>query len=59
MKRSLRYEWLVVSLCVGLFMLFGPTITLAAPQDAAPVSKPTPTAAPAATPAAAPGGVTK
>ena len=56
MKRSVRYIWLVVGLCVGLLMLLGPTITLAAPQDAAPVSNPTPTpaAAPEATSAAAP-----
>src|SRR5512143_1280664 len=56
MKRSVRYIWLVVGLCVGLLMLLGPTITLAAPQDAAPVSNltPTPAAAPEATPATAP-----
>lgn len=64
MKRSVKYGWLVVGLCVGLLMLLGPTITLAAPQDAAPVSNPTPTpaaapeATPAATPAAAPAAPT-
>ncbi len=53
MKRSVRHGWLV-GLCVGLLMLFGPTITVAEPQDAAPVSNPTPAPAPAAAPAPAP-----
>jgi hypothetical protein len=35
-------------------MLLGPTVTLAAPQDTAQVSEPTPEAAPEAAPAAAP-----
>ncbi len=52
MKRSVRYGWLVVGSCVGILTLLDPTVTLAAPQDAAPVSKPTPAAA--AVPADAP-----
>src|SRR5512135_2688884 len=54
MKRSVRYGWLVVGLCVGFLMLFGPSVTLAAPQDAAPVSEPTTTPAVAPAPAAVP-----
>jgi hypothetical protein len=52
MKRSARYGWLVVGMCVGLLILLGSTVTLAAPQDAAPAITPTP--APAAAPAVEP-----
>lgn len=33
MKRSERYGWFVVSLCVGLFALLEPAITFAGPED--------------------------
>ncbi|MDQ1333551.1 MAG: Rhodanese protein [Thermodesulfobacteriota bacterium] len=33
MKQSVSFGWLKVSLCVGLLMLLGPTITIAAPED--------------------------
>ncbi len=55
MKRSVSHGWLFVGLCFVLLILC-PTVTLAAPQDAALVSEPTstPVAAPEATPAAVP-----
>jgi hypothetical protein len=57
MKRSVKHGWLVVGLYVGLLVLLGPAVTLAAPQDAAPVSEPILEAAPEAVPAAAPAAV--
>jgi len=33
MKKSVSFRWLIVSLCVGLLMLLGSTITIAAPAD--------------------------
>jgi rhodanese-related sulfurtransferase len=33
MERTLKFGWIVVSLCVGSLMLLDPTITLAAPED--------------------------
>jgi hypothetical protein len=53
MNRSVRYGWLVLGF-VGLFVLLGPMVTLASPQDAAPVSMLTSTPDAAPTPAAAP-----
>jgi hypothetical protein len=44
MNRSARYGWFVVGL-IGLFVLFGPMVTLASPQDAEPMNMPTSTPA--------------
>jgi len=52
MRRSMSYGWLVVVFCVAFLILLGSTVSLAAAQDAAPMSMPTST--PAAAPAKAP-----